>query len=84
MDACDSHLACDPDGASSSEREDPMVELVNDPAVVNIGTSFGGIAADCASILRVPEAHTFSRLLSKRTRYLLLPLDSRTYPYSLF
>ena len=37
MDACDAPLACDPDGASSSEEEDPMVDLVNDPAVVNIG-----------------------------------------------
>ena len=37
MNACDAPLACDPDGASSSEEEDPMVDLVNDPAVVNIG-----------------------------------------------
>ena len=39
MDATQSllALACNPDDGSSSEEEDPMVDLVNDPAVVNTG-----------------------------------------------
>ena len=36
IDACDTPLACDPDDASSSEEEDPMVDFLNDQTV-NIG-----------------------------------------------